>query len=304
MGNPGNSPDSGTGNLYGSVDHAYDIGKYEVTAAQYTEFLNLKAQADPYGLYNTYMTDLYYYGCNIQRSGVSGSYSYSVAADWANRPVNHVSFWDAARFTNWLHNGQGAGDTETGAYTLTPAGISANTVTKNAGAQWWIPSENEWYKAAYHKNDGATGNYFDYPTGSDTAPGRSMADVSGNNANYYGATYPIDSGKYTTLVGEFQNSDSPYGTFDQGGNVWEWNDTIIAGSSRRLRGGTFAYYSSYLDSSHPVDVGPSGEGGGMGFRVAGAIVPEPGSVAMLLGLALTALLYGWRPSFSERLPRA
>ena len=56
-----------------------------------------------------------------------------------------------------------------------------------------------------------------------------MADASGNNANYYTAPVPTPSirGKYTTVVGEFQNSDSPYGTFDQGGNVWEWNEAVV-----------------------------------------------------------------------------
>ncbi|MCC6123909.1 MAG: SUMF1/EgtB/PvdO family nonheme iron enzyme [Pirellulales bacterium] len=185
VGNPGNAADAATGNLYGSVDHAYAIGKYEVTAAQYAEFLNNVAATDTYGLYNASMWSDGE-GCKIQQTGSSGSYAYSVAADWANRPVNFVNFWDAARFTNWLHNGQGTGDTETGAYTITAGGISANTVTRNAGAQWWIPSEDEWYKAAYHKNDGATGNYFDYPTSSDSIPSNVLVNPTdpGNNATY------------------------------------------------------------------------------------------------------------------------
>ncbi len=105
VGNAGNAADS-TG--YGAVDYAYAIGKYEVTAGQYTAFLNAVAATDTYGLYNTSMwTYRRRHGCKIQRSGSSGSYTYSVAADCANRPVNYVSFWDAARFVNWLHNGQG-----------------------------------------------------------------------------------------------------------------------------------------------------------------------------------------------------
>src|SRR5262245_17624856 len=97
-------------------------GKYEVTAGQYTEFLNAVAKADPNGLYNTKMGDPGVpLGANIQRTGSSPNYRYSVAADWANRPVGHVSFWDAARFANWLHNGQltgpqGPATTEGGAY--------------------------------------------------------------------------------------------------------------------------------------------------------------------------------------------
>src|SRR4051812_3617109 len=155
IGNPGNAPDtrySATG--IGSVGYIYQIGKYEVTAGQYTEFLNAVAKADPNGLYNTAMGDPVAptQGANIQRSGASPNFSYSVAADWANRPVGYVSFWDAARFANWLHNGQptgpqDAGTTEGGAYH--DVGSQA-LFGRNAGALFFIPTLDEWYKAAYH----------------------------------------------------------------------------------------------------------------------------------------------------------
>ena len=73
---------------------------------------------------------------------------------------------------------------------------------RESDATWAISSEDEWYKAAYHKNDGVTGNYFDYPTSSDSVPGRDLNDASGNNANYRGNPYPIDSPYYTTVAGE------------------------------------------------------------------------------------------------------
>ena len=100
VGNPGNAADT-TG--YGAVGYDYDIGTYEVTGAQYAQFLNAVAATDPYGLYNTHM-GAGDWACKIQRSGTSGSYTYSVADDWANRPVNLVSWYDAARFCNWLTN--------------------------------------------------------------------------------------------------------------------------------------------------------------------------------------------------------
>src|SRR5262249_23056742 len=236
--NPGNAPDTQYNNMaVGSVDHVYQIGKYEVTAGQYTEFLNAVAKADPNGLYSTKMGDpAGSLGANIQRPGSSPNFSYTVAADWANRPVNYVSFWDAARFTNWLYNGQPAGaqdlgTTEGGAY----HDVGDQTLFgRNLDAKFFIPTEDEWYKAAYHdKTVGLAASYFYYPTGTNAVPGRDMTEATspGNNANFYNGEYLISSPYYRTVVGEFELSDSPYGTFDQGGNVWEWNETAVASSS-------------------------------------------------------------------------
>ena len=278
---------------YGAVGYTYKIGKYEVTAGQYTDFLNKVAKTDTYRLYNTWMSDTDY-GSGITRSGASPSYTYSVATDFINRPVNYVSWGDSARFANWLHNGQPTGlqvasTTEDGAYYLNGAITDAalNAVTRKAGWTWAITSEDEWYKAAYHKG-GTSNAYWDYPTSSNTAPGRDMADASGNNANYWGAPYPIDSGKYTTVAGEFQNSDSPYGTFDQGGNVFEWNDTIVSGAYRGLRGGSFDDGGSYLRALNRNLITPTNESYDIGCRVSQVVVPEPASV-LVLGSGILAL---------------
>ena len=305
VGNPGNAADtaahSGNPAGQGAVGYAYNIGKYEVTAAQYAEFLNAVADTDTYALYNSGMSNISY-GSGIARSGISGGYTYTVDADFVNRPVNYVSWGDSARFANWLHNGQLAGaqglsTTEDGAYYLNGATTDAAlmAVSREADWKWAVTSEDEWYKAAYHdKTAGLAATYFDYPTGTNSFPGRDMADVSGNNANYYtgSGAYPIDSGKYTTLVGEFQNSDSPYGTFDQGGNVWDRNESVLYGLERGARGGPFNSYLVSLLASARNSISPTYEYYDAGFRVAS--VPEPGSLAMLLGLALTAVWYGWR----------
>ena len=291
VGNAGNTGEQsrliyGDTTYYGGVNYEYQIGKYEVTAGQYTGFLNAVAKTDTYGLYNTSM-DSSSHGCQIQRSGSSGSYSYSVATDWANRPVNDVSWGDATRFANWLHNeqptgGQTAATTEDGAYYLNGAMSIAELVvpTRKAGAQVWLPSEDEWYKAAYHKNDGVTGNYFDFPTSSDSEPGRDMTEATnpGNNANYYDGGYVTGSPYYRTEVGEFELSDSPYGTFDMGGNVWEWNEALI-GSIRGVRGGSFSNSDGILRSSYRSDSSPGFGSNVVGFRVAS--VPEPCSLILL-----------------------
>jgi formylglycine-generating enzyme required for sulfatase activity len=246
------------------------------------------ADTDTYALYRTYMGDpTNYLGCNIQRSGSSGSYTYSVASDWANRPVNYVSWGDAARFANWLANGQPTGvqslsTTEDGSYYLNGATTSAQllAITRKANATWVIPSEDEWYKAAYHKNDGVTGNYWDYPTGTNSVPSNALINPDpGNNANFYQSGYTIGSPYWRTPVGEFENSESPYGTFDQGGNVWEWNEAVLYGSYRGLRGGSFYYGDDDLHASGRYDFYPTLEDSVIGFRV--AEVPEPATLAIM-----------------------
>jgi len=305
VGDPGNAGElSGAGaggygpdRICGSVAYAYNIGTYEVTAGQYTDFLNEVARTDTYGLYNTNMdTAVYSYGCNIKRTGSSGSYVYSVASDWANRPVNLVSYWDSCRFTNWLQNGQPTGlqtaaTTERGVYTLDGYnGTDGHDIQRNANWKWAVTSEDEWYKAAYYKGGGA--GYWDYPMQSDipTIPSNDITNPDGgNNANFYQGGDTIGSPYYRTNVGEFENSESAYGTFDQGGNVWEWNEGLVHDAYRGLRGGSFNRNGDQLLASDR-DGHMTGTGGGgptaqtywVGFRVSEA-VPEPSSIIALAG---------------------
>jgi formylglycine-generating enzyme len=301
VGNPGNAPDTVVMNDgttgYGEVDYGYQIGKFEITAGQYTAFLNAVARtADPYNLFEIGMnnTSSTWRGCNIQRSGLPGNYTYSVAADWANRPVNYVTWGSAARFANWLANGQpnsGIEDlttTEDGSYYLKGAVIdeALSTVTRKSTATWVIPSENEWYKAAYHKNDGVTNNYWLYPTGTNDLPSNILNNPDyGNNANFYQSGYTIGSPYYRTPVGAFVNSESPYGTFDQGGNVWEWNEGA-------LRGGAFISGSLEMSASNTgLGYSPGGASNDYGFRV--AYIPEPNCIMLLL-MAFGSLVFMWR----------
>ena len=212
------------------------------------------AATDTYSLYNAGMTTSYING--ISQSGVSGSFTYSVNPGSANKPVTYVSWFDAARFTNWLHNGQTSGlqnatTTERGAYTLDGA-VSGVTISKNVGATVWIPSENEWYKAAYYdpnKGGAGVGGYWAQATQSNTVTGNTVGVA--DSANYYDGDYVGYPGLALTDGGAYGlNSQSAYGTNDQAGNVLEWNDAVI-GSSRGLRGGSWNLNSSYLPASSP-----------------------------------------------------
>jgi formylglycine-generating enzyme len=297
VGNADNAPDSPYyGHSWGAVADPYRIGKYEVTAGQYTQFLNAVAKTDTYGLYNSSMWSGSY-GCKIKQESDEDGYTYSVASDWADRPVNYVGWGDAARFCNWLTNAQPTGNqnlstTEDGSYYLNGANTNEalRAVTREADAKWWIPNENEWYKAAYHKNDGVTGNYWNYQTQSDVAP---VAEGPPGRAEPPGsANYDWAVGG-TTEVGAYSLSPSPYGTFDQGGNLREWledGDPENPPPYRLIRGGSFD-----LGEFHLWDRAawfPANDHYEIGFRVAS--IPEPGSIAMCLAGTMCLLAHAWR----------
>ena len=308
VGNAGNANDTG-GGLIGAVAYDYQIGKYDVTIGQYTAFLNAVAKSDTYSLYNSSMgTDGNIKG--ISRTGGSGSYAYSVLGS-ANRPITYVSWWDSARFSNWMANGQPTGlqtstTTENGAYNVNGA-ISGNAVAKNAinpnttaAPTFFIPNQNEWYKAAYYSptlNSGS-GGYYAYATQSNADPGNAVGNLA-NQANYNNGVWSVtqsgsyDSNQnYLTDVGAFTNSGSFYGTFDQSGNVYQWNDLDgAAGQARGLRGGSWSdRFASVVSSSIGGPVDPSNENSLIGFRLASP-VPEidPNGLSAALGLIAAGL---------------
>lgn len=293
-----NNPDDSTG--YGSVSYTYNIATKEVNLFQYAAFLNAVAATDTYGLYDTNMaTNANVAG--ITRSGTSGSYTYAVSGS-GDRPVTYVNWFDAARFANWVANGQPTGGqtgatTENGAYTLNGAtsgvsftknGINPNTLEATT---YWIPSNDEWYKAAYYDPTKGGSNYWMYPTQSDIAPGNTVGSGT-NQANYYVGVYSVtqnanyESGQnYLAAGGAYSNSASYYGTYDQAGSVWEWNDDVV-GSNRVIRGGSWNS-NTYLQSSSSLTIDPSYADSLLGFRLAS--VPEP-AISTLIFLGTVCFL--------------
>ncbi len=329
VGEAGNAPDPRNTNSIpgiGSVGYGYAIGEYEVVNAQYVEFLNSVAAADTYGLYGANMTSVGVGG--IERSGMSGSYTYSVKSGYDNMPVVYVSFYDAARFVNWLENGQpvgaqGAGTTESGTYTLFTSGATTTNISGRApGANWAIPTENEWYKAAYHDptGGGATNGYWLYPTRSNAIPNSRPPNATDpNSANFFREVNPLTDGtndgyaktsdnyyngatNYLTDVGSYGIATSYHGTFDQGGNASEWTEN----PTRTVRNGNWNNTSASLRSFSYLALARGTESGGVGFRVMAMAIPEPGSGAAMVGGVVLALGIGvarWRGRAVASRPR-
>ena len=294
--NTGNSAAVTPGGAFGKVDYPYQIGKYEITLADYAQFLNAVAatptQPHITALYNSYMGNtnsaVSAAVAGISRTGsgtTADPYVYTVIGS-GNRPVTFVNWFMAARFVNWLSNGGQVGsDPDTGSYqllnqtTATAANPvpSRNAVNPNTGLPpiWFLPSEDEWVKGAYYdaakvstNSTNAPGGYWLYPTMRDTPPRAALPTPPGTTpAANYGR--PVDS-PFLAPVGSYTNSPSYYGTFDQAGNVAEWND--LKGEStmnRGVRGGgwTAATTTNTLSLNWRNETSPTIANDATGFRL-------------------------------------
>jgi sulfatase modifying factor 1 len=275
---PGNPPDH-TG--YGAVPYEFQITKTEITLAQYAEFLNAVAASDPHNLWspsykNAPTASMMRERILIDRSGESGSFIYSVPPEAAQQPVSYIGFFEAMRFANWIHNGQGKADTESGAYSISE---SRGLAVHAADAQVWIPTENEWYKAAYYHPEakgGPSGGYWRYPTRSNQPPiAKRAGDPESNAASFGGYAGEKEHTSYNFLpVASLPNSGSHYGTFDQGGNVWEWNEAVLFQKQRGMRGGSTPHTIDKLRSNVRSSASPERRYPDTGFRLARAL-PAP-----------------------------
>lgn len=260
IGNPNNAADTtGSPNPAGSVAYTYNLGKYEVSRGMITK-------ANAAGSLGITMQDMTSYGGN----GLL-------------KPATGISYYEAAKYVNWLNTSTGGtaaykfdGSGNFQLWSSTDAGYNANNMFRNSLAKYWLPSTDEWYKAAYGKADGSWSNF---PNGSNSPPTAVASGTAANTAVY--------DRSFTTGPADITNAGglSAYGTMGQGGNVWEWMETAYDGSNntageiRDLRGGSWSDPSYMLDASVHINNDPTSGSLNIGFRVAS--VPEPSALSLL-----------------------
>jgi formylglycine-generating enzyme required for sulfatase activity len=222
-------------------------------------------------------------GGEILREGDEGNYTYRVLEGRENRPVLFVAAVDAMRMANWLNNGaQQDGDTENGSYTFT----GYDTVSKrNANARWVLPSDDEWYKAAYYDpTKNGTGGFWQYSPRTDD-PNKMLAELPPGgpfSANFN--SIPGTDGNGTTDVGAYTAAASFYGTFDQSGLSWEWNEPLDPTTKRASRrGGSQGNNVARIAAGAIADnaITKGGASANQSFRLA-LVTPSPAPVPAVL----------------------
>ena len=278
IGNPGNAADR---NGFGSVGYDYRIGTYEISQIQLS-------------------------------SAVGSGLAHVTAGAWSgDKPAANMSWYESAAFVNWLNTSKGftpaynltwSGSTWSMAlWTVSNAGYDANNEYRSSLAKYFLPSENEFYKAAFGKSDGT--DYYLYPTASNTAPTAVTSGTTSGTAVYNQGWIPPGPASIYQAGGL-----SSYGTMGQGGNIQEWQESSSDGTNnnvgdqRMVRGGYwYGSSSDALDSSTRSSFGPSTDIVNLGLRVAGVsgivpdnpAVPEPSTYA-LIGLGALVMVIACR----------
>lgn len=307
----------GSNNNRGAVGYTYNIGKFEVTTAQWAEFMNA-AFDRPANDRIPHVFQPGVWGAVSTTPTTPGGQRWTVPAGREMRPVGGMDWRTCAIYANWLHNGKGtnreaflsgAYDVSTFAYYLGGSTFT-DQLTRSPGARYWIPSLDEWMKAAHYdptkpNADGTTGGWWQYSNGSDQPfvygpPGQTRNGLQTTaNADWNDLTIP-GFNPYAVPLGAYEGVVSPWGLYDVAGGTSEWTEGFAQLSDepfprvRLLEGSTWGRsFSSASDlagnrggGAFPTDFGLIN-----GFRIASS-VPTPG--ACLLGVVVSIHVLGLR----------
>ena len=281
----------------GGVDYEYRLGKFEVTTAQWVEFFN--AAYDRSDGFFPHLRPPGHWGATATTPNTPGGLRWAVPAGNEMMPVGNISWRMAAMYCNWLHNDKSTDRSAfmNGAYDVSTfgfnGGIFTDQLARHPDARYWIPTWDEWLKAAHYdpnkvNADGTTGGWWQYSNGSDTpyvyGPPPSMGGVGEANAGFTTPSpFAIPLGSYATT--------SPWGLYDMAGGTTEWTESIVtADTGQRNRIFDGSYWSS---SSFQAGLVDSVRGKGseyphvptyeFGLRIA-SVVPSPGTWAAGVGV--------------------
>jgi len=221
----GNRPDEDYPRVgaIGAVADQFQIGKHKVSNFDYARFLNSVAvKRDPHGLYHTSM--------RISRSETEDGYSYSAHPATEQAAVTWVSWYDALRYCNW-HN---SGDTESGAYRFQG---ETRTGRRSRSADYFLPTEDEWYKAAYYDPES-----------------RSYRLLPLRNSH--------KTTEHVTL-----REKSTYGMEGASDDIWEWTESSVGSLFRCLRSDSW-FQGNNRQAYGRFYSNPKLELGHVGFRIA------------------------------------
>lgn len=304
VGNTGNAPipDEGLTQGRGRVDYAYRISKLEITTGQWLEFVNT---------YSTRSNDMAWFGApTYWGAGLDDNYSgpgvrwkLNDAPQSSMRPVFGITWREAAQYCNWLCNRKAPtlAAIANGAYDTSTFGGQFSTgytdqATHNPNAEYWIPTLDEWLKAAHYdpnKNGDGVGGWWQSAGRTDTPLTPGLPGIGQTSAAYDG--FEFGSLEAPTLVplGAYADVTSAYGLWDCSGGTSEWTEDWLWGDQRQHRiidggkAGSPFWENRLFDTLTNFAAESPDSTFGYGFRIASS-VPTPSS-AMLAAAAASLI---------------
>lgn len=302
IGDPGNAPypggPSGQRAGVGQVNYEYRMGRTEVTTSQWLDFVNAVDSFNPVLARDTLEPSVW--GAHyVGGAPGTGRWMLDPQQQAAMTAVGGMSWRSAAMYCNWLHNGQaptpyaissGAYDTST--FTTNPDGSFNDQLTRSPGARYWIPSTDEWIKAAHYdpNRDGhGQGGWWTFPYQSESVPISGMPGTPGAQTSVEVLGSP--DLWYEIPLNSYPDAMTAYGLLDVSGGAKEWTeasqakapyfDRVFEGSSISLYPGAVLFDAAWTPSgsTRPMNHRPD-----VGLRIA-SMVPTPGAcVVLALGL--------------------